>query len=365
MAADESGVNAQKGIGAPGSSGAACVVSAALYMCISSLLSILNRYLLHTRDPPLEFPSLLIVAQACVVGSLTFVGLQNCWYEESSESAYRPSRLDRNGVARVSTVGLLFAGDILLTQCALSLAPVALVEVMKCLIPAVVLVQQSGLNRTLPDFLQVLMVCAICAGVVLAIGSDGVSYNLESGGLPLAAAAVFVAGTRLVATQLLLQGNTECPMPLLLMYITPAMGFTGLLSFLVFELENFRARPPALQTPHIAGSVGLVLLSSLLAFGLNYTELWCIRVTNALVLTVTGAVKTVLLVWVSTLGAGRLLSPRAMLGSALAVGGVALMKARRFQPPEDNSVTPVELRARIQRDEAISESWRPVVQNPV
>jgi len=362
MAADEPGVNSQKGIG-PAGNGVQCIVSAALYMCISSLLSILNRYLLHARDPPLEFPSLLIVAQAFIVGSLTFVGLQHCWYEESSESPYRPSRLDKNGVARVSTVGLLFAGDILLTQWALSMAPVALVEVMKCLIPAVVLVQHSGLNRTLPDFLQVLMVCAICAGVVLAIGSDGVAYNLESGGLPLAAAAAFVAGTRLVATQLLLQGNSQCPMPLLLMYITPAMGFTGLISFFVFELENFRARPLALQIPHLPGSVGLVLLSSMLAFGLNYTELWCIRVTNALVLTLLGAVKTVLLVWVSTLGAGRLLSPRAMLGSALAVGGVALMKARRVQPPEDNSVTPVELRARIQRDEAISESWRPNVQN--
>jgi len=334
------------------------ILSAVLYMVASSGLNILNRYLLHSRDPALGFPSLLIAAQAPIVGLLALIGLRRCWYAVCSNSSYWPTRIDRRRLLRVSSVGFMFAGDIVLTQCALRLAPVALVEVVKCLIPVIVLVVLAGIKRTVPAVRELLVVLAICVGIALATGHNGVAYNLESGGVPLAAAATLMAATRLVVTQRLLQGDAQCPMPLLLMYISPALFFTGLVSFVLFEMKRFTAWPLALQPQHVAGTMSLVILSGLLAFALNYTELWCIRVTSALVLTFVGAIKTVLLVWATTLWAGRLMSTQATLGSVMAVCGVALMKARCVQPPRDDSDTLTELRTCITRDEAVSDGHR-------
>ncbi|CAK0895046.1 unnamed protein product, partial [Prorocentrum cordatum] len=102
-----------------------------------------------------------------------------------------------------------------------------------------------------------------------------------------------------------------------------------------FELHDVDASPPppALQAPHLAGTAALVMLSSLLAFALNLSELWCISAGSAMVLTLAGSLKTVLFVVLTALATGSPLSPEASVGSVLAAFGVALFKLGRPRPP--------------------------------
>jgi len=111
--------------------------------------------------------------------------------------------------------------------------------------------------------------------------------------------------------------------------MTPALFFTGVIWFLSFELHSAEGAYEALEPPHILGTVLLICLSSLLAFGLNLAELWCISVTSALVMTLIGAFKTVLLVIVSALISGRHLSAQSLLGCGLASAGVVMFKLCR------------------------------------
>ncbi|CAK0890396.1 unnamed protein product [Prorocentrum cordatum] len=46
-----------------------------VYMVLSALLSVTNRYIYHDRRPAFQMPALLITAQAVVVGLLTTAGL--------------------------------------------------------------------------------------------------------------------------------------------------------------------------------------------------------------------------------------------------------------------------------------------------
>merc|ERR1712061_940149 len=141
----------------------------------------------------------------------------------------------------------------------------------------------------------------------------------------MASCATVAGATRVCAMQLLLQGDHRCPLPLLLLYVVPALLLTGSTSFLFFEGGNLDVIPEALDTAHLVGTLGLIALSSLLAFMLNLSELWCVRDVSALALTLAGALKTILLVVLTALVAGRTLSCRATLGSVMAVGGVATM----------------------------------------
>jgi len=298
---------------------------------------------LFHRTPPFRFPSLLVTIQAPVIGVLATIGLRTCWHKECHRSEYWPAHLTLHSFARVAGVGLLFGGDIVATQLALLHAPVALVEVMKCLIPAIVLAQMAFLLRARPPASAVVAVTITCSGVLMATGSGGVAYNMEAGGFTMAVCAAGIAATRVVAMQFLLQGERRCPMPLMLLYVSPALFFTGMSSFLAIELRTLTRLPEALENENLVSTVALIVISCAMAFCLNLCELWCVRDTSALVLTLIGAIKTVLLVVFTAVRAGRVLSPMAVLGSLLAIGGVAVMKICKRAPESQRDVSRVEL----------------------
>eukprot|EP00401_Gymnodinium_catenatum_P032814 CAMPEP_0117538252 /NCGR_PEP_ID=MMETSP0784-20121206/42384_1 /TAXON_ID=39447 /ORGANISM="" /LENGTH=254 /DNA_ID=CAMNT_0005334863 /DNA_START=328 /DNA_END=1092 /DNA_ORIENTATION=- len=241
-------------------------------------------------------------------------------------------------------VGALLSGDILLTQFSLVLAPVALVEVVKCLIPVFVLAGTSMLHFSCPKLLHVIIVITICLGVALATGSGGVDYDIEPRGTLMASLAAIVAGARSVAMQVLLQGDRKCPVPLLLIYVSMALLSTSIVVFLHVELSKFAAVPAALRLECFLGSFFLIALSSILAFALNLSELWCIRATSALVISIVGAAKTVLLVLATAIVAGKMLSLRASIGCILAIGGTAAMRLCSSSTTSDESPARVELR---------------------
>lgn len=316
---------------------------ALVYVAASALLSILNRYLLHTRDPPFPFPSLLIAVQAVFLGFLTLVGVCTCWNAECRDSAYWPSRLGMKPAARLAVFGFSYAGDIFLTQSALSLAPVSMVEVIKTVSPVVVLVQTAALESRNPGSREFIFVMMICLGVVFSTQSGGIAYNVDPGGLFVSVLATLLGGTRLVVMQLLLQGEWKCPQPLLLMYFAPVLFVTGAVAFFASELSHLDSLPEALAPDNMGATLGLLALSSVLAFVLNYSELWCVRVTSALVLTLVSALKVVGLVVAAAFLAGHMLSPLAALGATMAIGGVACLKLCVKKPVLDEGIQPVDL----------------------
>ncbi|RYH11941.1 hypothetical protein EON65_38465 [archaeon] len=194
---------------------------------------------------------------------------------------------------------------------------------LKAFTPVAVLIFSffSGLEKTSMTELYIVMV--ICVGVALtSVGESFFSWL----GFTFQSLAILAEASRLVLTNLLMKNLKLDPLSSLY-YIAPLCSvFIGILC-LVFEFSDL-PWDRMLTTDFMT----IMLINGLVAFTLNVAVVLLIGNTSALVLTLAGIIKDILLVFLSIVIFGSPVTPLQYAGYSVALLGLNLHKEYKKNP---------------------------------
>lgn len=194
---------------------------------------------------------------------------------------------------------------------------------LKAFTPVAVLIFSyiAGLEQS--TWMEVYIVTIICIGVALtSVGESFFSWT----GFIFQALAILAESSRLVLTNVLLK---ELKLDALsaLYYIAPLCSlFTGI-ACLVFEVQDLPWE--RMQTTDFSL---IMLVNGFVAFTLNVAVVLLISNTSALVLTLAGIIKDILLVFLSVTMFGSPVTPLQYAGYGLALLGLNLHKEYKKNP---------------------------------
>lgn len=194
---------------------------------------------------------------------------------------------------------------------------------LKAFTPVAVLIFSfiAGLEQA--SIMEVNIVMLICVGV--AITSVGETYFSWTGFI-FQTLAIFAESSRLVLTNVLMKQVRLDPLSSLY-YIAPLCTvFTGL-ACLIFEVQDLPYE--RMQTPEF---IMIMLVNGFVAFTLNVAVVLLIGNTSALVLTLAGIIKDILLVFLSVTIFGSPVTPLQYAGYSLALLGLNLHKEYKKNP---------------------------------
>jgi drug/metabolite transporter (DMT)-like permease len=194
---------------------------------------------------------------------------------------------------------------------------------LKAFTPVAVLIFSflSGLEKT--SLMELYIVTIICVGVALtSVGESLFSWI----GFTFQSLAILAESSRLVLTNILMKNLKLDPLSSLY-YIAPVCGFFIGLACLWFEFQDLPF--DRILTTDFAL---IMLVNGGVAFSLNVAVVLLIGNTSALVLTLAGIVKDILLVFLSVTVFGSPVTPLQYGGYAVALFGLNLHKEYKKNP---------------------------------
>lgn len=194
---------------------------------------------------------------------------------------------------------------------------------LKAFTPVAVLIFSffSGLEKA--SFMELYIVLVICVGVAMA--SVGEAYFSWLGFI-FQSLGLMAEASRLVLTNILMKQLKLDPLSSLY-YIAPLCSvFIGLLC-LYFEFQDLPFE--RMQTMDF---MSIMLVNGFVAFTLNVAVVLLISNTSALVLTLAGIIKDILLVFLSVVVFGSTVTPLQYAGYGIALLGLNLHKEYKKNP---------------------------------
>ena len=194
---------------------------------------------------------------------------------------------------------------------------------LKAFTPVAVLIFSffSGLEKT--SQMELYIVMLICVGVALtSVGESFFSWT----GFTFQSLGVLAEASRLVMTNLLMKQLKLDPLSSLY-YIAPMCAcFIGT-ACLIFEAGDL-----PLERMMTGDFLAIMFVNAVVAFSLNVAVVLLIGNTSALVLTLAGIIKDILLVGLSIVVFGSPVTPLQYAGYALALLGLNLHKEYKKNP---------------------------------
>lgn len=179
----------------------------------------------------------------------------------------------------------------------------------------------SGLEQT--TMMEVYIVTVICVGVALtSVGESFFSWA----GFTFQSLAILAESSRLVLINVLMKQLKLDPLSLLY-YIAPLCTIFIGIACLIFE-----ARDLPLERMQSLDFIGILCINGIVAFTLNVAVVLLIGNTSALVLTLAGIIKDILLVFLSVTVFGSPVTPLQYAGYGLALLGLNLHKEYKKNP---------------------------------
>ena len=180
------------------------------------------------------------------------------------------------------------------------------VQMLKAFTPVAVLIFSFVAGLEQPSYTEVHIVLIICVGVALtSVGESFFSWT----GFTFQSLAILAESSRLVLTNLLMKQLKLDPLSSLY-YIAPLCAvFTGL-ACLIFEFQDLPFE--RMQTTDF---LVIMLVNGIVAFTLNVAVVLLISNTSALVLTLAGIIKDILLVVLSVTVFGSPVTPLQYAGT--------------------------------------------------
>ena len=174
-----------------------------------------------------------------------------------------------------------------------------------------------------PSFVEVYIVMIICVGVALtSVGESFFSWA----GFIFQSLAIMAESSRLVLVNLLMKQLKLDPLSSLY-YIAPFCAtFIGI-ACLIFESQDL-----PLERMMSSDFIMIMLINGAVAFSLNVAVVLLISNTSALVLTLAGIIKDILLVFLSVTVFGSPVTPLQYAGYGLALLGLNLHKEYKKNP---------------------------------
>lgn len=226
-------------------------------------------------------------------------------------------------VKQILPVSVFFAVSLVLSNKAYIYLSVSYIQMLKAFTPVAVLIFSflAGLEQS--SFLEIYIVMIICVGVALtSVGESFFSWT----GFTFQSLAIMAESSRLVLTNLLLRQLKLDPLSSLY-YIAPLcalfIGFAGL----IFEFQDLPWE--RMQTTDF---ITIMLVNGGVAFTLNVAVVLLISNTSALVLTLAGIVKDIMLVFLSVTVFGSPVTPLQYAGYGIALLGLNLHKEYKKNP---------------------------------
>jgi drug/metabolite transporter (DMT)-like permease len=194
---------------------------------------------------------------------------------------------------------------------------------LKAFTPVAVLIFSffSGLEKT--SQMELYIVLIICVGVALT--SVGESY-FSWLGFTFQSLGILAEASRLVMTNLLMKQLKLDPLSSLF-YIAPLCAFFIGIACLYFEAADL-----PLDRMFTSDFMAIMLVNAVVAFSLNVAVVLLIGNTSALVLTLAGIIKDILLVFLSIVIFGSPVTPLQYAGYAVALLGLNLHKEYKKNP---------------------------------
>jgi drug/metabolite transporter (DMT)-like permease len=220
-------------------------------------------------------------------------------------------------------VALFFAVSLVLSNKAYIYLSVSYIQMLKAFTPVAVLVFSffSGLEKT--SVMELYIVAVICLGVALtSVGETFFSWV----GFTFQSLAILAESSRLVLTNLLMRQLKLDPLSSLY-YIAPMCALMISVPFFYFEYSSLPFE--RMYTTEFATTM---FINAAVAFTLNVAVVLLISNTSALVLTLAGIVKDILLVVLSVVVFGSPVTPLQYAGYSVALLGLNLHKEFKKNP---------------------------------
>jgi drug/metabolite transporter (DMT)-like permease len=194
---------------------------------------------------------------------------------------------------------------------------------LKAFTPVAVLIFSFFMGLERPSCLEFYIVLVICIGVAMTSAGE-LQFSLI--GFAFQSAAIIAESSRLVLTNILLKTLKLDPLSSLY-YIAPMCSLFIGIAFFAFEYEQLPWE--MMLTSQFAL---LMLTNGAVAFALNIAVVLLISNTSALILTLAGIIKDVLLVGLSVAVFQSPVSQLQMLGYSIALIGLNLHKEYKKSP---------------------------------
>lgn len=225
---------------------------------------------------------------------------------------------------RIVPVAVLFALSLALGNQAYLYLSVSFIQMLKAFTPVAVLIAGSALGIEKPTVVQLGIVTSISLGVsITAVGElrfDMVGFLFQIGGIAAESARLVLADK--VLKDLKLDSLSA------IYYIAPVSFVTIATGFVLFESSRFPWYDAA--TVHAP----VLLLNGVAAFALNIAIVLLISHTSALVLSLGGIFKDILLVLFSVMFFSAPVTPLQIFGYAIALASMNLYKDFKANPAE-------------------------------
>jgi len=224
---------------------------------------------------------------------------------------------------QIFPVTLFYAVSLVLSNKSYIYLSVSYIQMLKAFTPVAVLIFSffAGLEKA--AMMEVYIVMVICLGVALT--SVGESY-FSWVGFTFQSLAILAEASRLTMTNILMKQLKLDPLSSLY-YIAPLCSIFIGIACCVFELQELPW--DRMQTQEF---IGIMLINGGVAFTLNVAVVLLISNTSALVLTLSGIVKDILLVVLSMAIFGSPVTPLQYLGYSVALLGLNLHKEYKKNP---------------------------------
>ncbi|KAI7871933.1 triose-phosphate transporter family-domain-containing protein [Mucor mucedo] len=188
-----------------------------------------------------------------------------------------------------------------------------------------------------PRFLLVAIIGLMVAGVVLTVEGE---TKFDMLGFTLVFVASIVSGLRWSMTQLLLKHeNMGIGNPIAtLYYLSPVMFITMLTLSLIFEnpLHQFQHSKHFDTFSHIMESFGLMSIGGFLALAMTLAELYLIKSTNTITLSVAGISKEIVIIILAVLIYGDVLTTKNLLGLLVSIIGIISYNYYKLSKEDSN-----------------------------
>lgn len=200
-----------------------------------------------------------------------------------------------SGFRTILAFSLCFSANIAFGNASLRHVSVNFNQVMRSLVPGVVMVFSGYALEKTHSFAQKASLLPIVLGVMLACFGD---MHFTPLGFGMTALCVVLAATKVVASNVVLTGALKLePMDLLTRLCPLAVVELLLLSAVAGELSAILNEWESIASDN---TIPVVLLSGVSSFTLNITSFWANKVTSPLTLSVAANAKQVVLIGIAT-----------------------------------------------------------------
>ncbi|KAF2763252.1 TPT-domain-containing protein [Pseudovirgaria hyperparasitica] len=281
-------------------------VSICAWIALSSLVIAFNKWILERAPYPI-----LLTTWHLITASLLTQILALCSLLRFSDHRITPHKY----IQAIVPIGVFYSFSLACGNIAYLHLSVSFIQMLKAMAPVAVLLTRLAIGLARPDLEVLFIVMLVAVGTTATTSSEAlfswVGFLYQSG-------AVVFEAVRVVLVEKLM-GTREKMDPLVaLYYYAPICAIINTALFIVFELPRVNLQEI------VAVGAGVLLYNAAAAFLLNVSSVMVIGKSSSLVLSLSGILKTIIIVVGSVLFYGDTVSAIQVLGYSVALIGLIM-----------------------------------------